>query len=79
MMKEKTSVWDQMDKAQIPLDRLVEEDLLVCRTEAKSSKTLRRLDSIFEYFPKVGTQYSAHGCNYPLSQGIHQIAKTNLT
>jgi hypothetical protein len=68
-----------MDKAQIPLDRLVEEYLLVCRTEAKSSNTLRRLDSIFEYFLKVGTPYSAHSYNYPLSQGIHQIAKTNLT
>jgi site-specific recombinase XerD len=34
-------VWDQVDKAQIPLDRLVEEYLLVCRTEGKSPKTIR--------------------------------------
>ncbi len=30
-----------MDKAQIPLDRLVDEYLMVCRTEGKSPKTLR--------------------------------------
>jgi site-specific recombinase XerD len=41
MMKTKALVWDQVDKAQIPLDRLVEEYLLVCRTEGKSPKTLR--------------------------------------
>ena len=29
MMKTKALVWDQVDKAQIPLDRLVEEYLLV--------------------------------------------------
>lgn len=40
-MKTKALVWDQVDKAQIPLDRLVEEYLLVCRTEGKSPKTLR--------------------------------------
>jgi len=41
MMKTKALVWDQVDKAQIPLDRLVEEYLLVCRTEGKSPKTIR--------------------------------------
>ncbi len=40
-MKEKAPVWDQVDKAQIPLGRLIEEYLLVCRTEGKTSKTLR--------------------------------------
>ena len=40
-MKTKALVWDQVDKAQIPLDRLVEEYLLVCRTEGKNPKTIR--------------------------------------
>ena len=41
MMETKRLVWDKVDKTQIPLDRLVEEYLLVCRTEGKSPKTLR--------------------------------------
>ncbi len=40
-MKTKALVWDQVDKAQIPLGRLIEEYLLVCRTEGKTPKTLR--------------------------------------
>ena len=41
MMETKRLVWNQVDKTQIQLNRLVEEYLLVCRTEAKSPKTLR--------------------------------------
>ena len=41
MMGVKRLVWNQVDKTQIRLDRLVEEYLLVCRTENKSPKTLR--------------------------------------
>lgn len=33
--------WDQVDKSQIRLEKLVEEYILVCRTENKSPKTLR--------------------------------------
>ena len=40
-MKSKELVWNQVDKSKIGLDRLVEEYLLVCRTEGKSPKTLR--------------------------------------
>lgn len=40
-MELKNPVWDQMDKSQIRLEKLVEEYLLVCRTENKSPKTLR--------------------------------------
>ncbi|MFC1865125.1 tyrosine-type recombinase/integrase [Chloroflexota bacterium] len=41
MMETKRLVWNQVDKSQIRLDRLVGEYLLVCRTENKSPKTLR--------------------------------------
>ena len=41
MMETKRLVWNQVDKSRIRLDRLVEEYLLVCRTEGKSTKTLR--------------------------------------
>ena len=40
-MKIKALVWNQVDKTQIRLERLVEEYLLVCRSEGKSPKTLR--------------------------------------
>ena len=40
-MKTKRLVWNQVDKSKIRLDSLVEEYLLVCRTEGKSPKTLR--------------------------------------
>lgn len=40
-MKTKRLVWNQVDKKQILLNRLVEEYLLVCRTEGKTPKTLR--------------------------------------
>jgi hypothetical protein len=40
-MKAKRLMWNQVDRTKIPLDRLVEEYLLVCRTEGKSPKTLR--------------------------------------
>jgi len=40
-MREKELRRDQMDKGQIPLGRLIEEYLLVCRTEGKTPKTLR--------------------------------------
>lgn len=41
MMKTERLVWNQVDKSKIRLDSLVEEYLLVCRTEGKSPKTLR--------------------------------------
>ena len=40
-MNKKTLVWNQLDKTQILLERLVEEYLLVCRSEGKSAKTIR--------------------------------------
>ena len=40
-MKTKRLVWNQVEKKQILLNRLVEEYLLVCRTERKTPKTLR--------------------------------------
>ena len=40
-METKKLVWNQVDKSQIRLERLVEEYLLVCRTENKSPKTIR--------------------------------------
>ena len=41
MMETKALAWNQVDKTQIPLERLIEEYLLVCRSEGKSPKTLR--------------------------------------
>jgi len=40
-MRTKALVWNQVDKSKIKLENLVEEYLLVCRTEGKSPKTLR--------------------------------------
>ena len=40
-MEANNLVWDKMNKSEIRLEKLVEEYLLVCRTENKSPKTLR--------------------------------------
>lgn len=40
-MKANALLRDKVNKAQIPLERLVEEYLLVCRTEGKSPKPFR--------------------------------------
>jgi site-specific recombinase XerD len=49
-MESEGSVGNQVDKTRIPLDRLVEEYLLVCRTEGKSPKTLRGYRQKLERF-----------------------------
>ena len=53
MMKTKALVWNQVDKTQIPLERLVEEYLLVCRSEGKSPKTLRGYNEKLRRYVRV--------------------------
>lgn len=40
-MEDNRLVWNQMETAHIPQSRLIDEYLMVCRTEPKSPKTLR--------------------------------------
>lgn len=40
-MKTKALAWDRVNKGQTLLDRLVEEHLMVCRTEGRIPQTLR--------------------------------------
>jgi len=41
MVRKTNLLWEQMDTAHIPLENLVNEYLMVCRTEGKTPKTLR--------------------------------------